>query len=246
MPRALILAAALLVPAATATAQTAPEGPAFSASVSPAKAPKKRSKPVSAVVTLGVDLPEADRKTPVRITVRLPRNVRLSGTGFPACPAEALVTSGEAGCPAGSQVGSAVVTGVLSTTTPTPVTWTARVYVASANALALSFKGLRPAVAEAPVRSGGRRLRIDVPPEIRSPTEGLSTYVTGVSLRFGATAATGSRAKRRIYRLVRLDGCPDDRTHDLAAEVAFARNDAGSGGLAARLATTVACRRQAP
>jgi hypothetical protein len=243
MPRALILAVALLVPAATAAAQTAPEGPALSASVSPSKAPKKRSKPVSATVGLGIDLPQADRKTPVRITVRLPRNVRLSGAGFPACPAEALVTSGEAGCPAGSRVGSAVVTGALSTSPPTPVSWTARVYVASADALALSFKGVRPAVAEAPVRSGGRRLRIDVPAEVRSPFEGLSTYVTGVSVSLGATYATGSGKKRKTYRLARLDGCPDDRTHDLAAEVAFARNDAGSGGTAARLATTVACRR---
>lgn len=239
-----VLAAALLLaPAAPAAAQTAPEGPSFSASVSPSKAPKKKSRPVSATLRLGVDLPQADRKTPVRITVRLPRNVRLSGAGFPACPAEALATGGEGSCPAGSRVGSAVVTGVLSTGTPAPVSWTAAIYVASADALALSFKGLRPAVEEAPVRSSGRRIRFDVPSEIRSPYEGLSTYVTGVSVSFGATRTTGSGKRKKTYRLARLDGCPDDRTHDLAAEVAFARNDAGSGGAAARLATAVRCRR---
>ena len=237
----IVLAAALLLaPAAPAAAQTAPDGPAFSASVSPRKAPKKKSKPVSATIRLGVDLPQAARKTPVRITVRLPANVRLSGAGFPTCPGEAIVTGGEGSCPAGSRVGSAVVTGVLSTPGATPVSWTAGVYVASADALALSFKGVRPAVSEATVRSHGRRLGIAVPSEIRSPYEGLSTYVTGVSLSFGASRKAG---KKKTYRLARLNGCPKDRTHDLAAEVAFARNIAGSGGAAARLATKVACRR---
>jgi hypothetical protein len=244
MPRpftALLLAAALLAPP-VAAAQTAPAGPALSASVSPSKAPKRKRAAVSATVRLGVSLPEADRKTPVRVTVRMPADVRLSGAGFPVCPAATLVASGEGACPAGSRVGSAVITAALSTPQPTPVSWTAHVYVASPTALVLSLRGVRSAVVEAPLRSHGRRLRLDVPPEVRAPDDGLSTYVSGLSVSLGASYATGSGKRRTVHRLATLDGCPADRTHDVAAEVAFARNDAGSGGAAARLAATVPCR----
>jgi hypothetical protein len=211
--------------------------------VSPSKAPRSKRKPVSATVGLDFELPQADRKTPLQITVRLPRNVRLGGGGFPVCPAETLATAGERGCPQGSRAGVAVLTGVLSTPDPTIVSWTAHVYVASADGLALAWRGLRPAIGAAAVRSHGRRLRVTIPRELRAPYEGLSTYVTGVSLRLGATYVAGSGKHRKVRRLATLDGCPADRTHDLAAEIAFVRNDAGGGGPAVRLTDAVRCRR---
>jgi hypothetical protein len=237
---ALAVALSLALPSGAAIAQTAE--PAFSAGVSPTKAGSKR-KPVSATVRVAVDVPAARRKTPTRMTVRMPANVRLSGSGFPVCPAAAIAAAGEGACPAGSRVGSAVVTGALSTPSPTPATWVARVYVASAGTLSIAFRGITTVPVEAAITGGRRRLRVDFPPEVRSPLEGLSTYVTGISLTFGGTRTTGSGRKKKLFRLATLNGCPKDRTHDLAAEVAYARNDAGSGGAADRLLASARCRR---
>src|SRR4051794_4629299 len=105
-------AAFAILPAGTAAAQT-DAVPVLTGAVSPSKGATAR-KPKSATVDLSVKLPVRPR-TVGRVTFRLPANVRLSGKDLPACPAAQIAELGEAGCPAGSRVGTIVLSGTLST-----------------------------------------------------------------------------------------------------------------------------------
>lgn len=242
-PSLIALAAAAAVALAAPAAADAQSTVTFDAGLSPSSGATKR-KPKSATVRLAVELPGSTRRTVGRVTFRLPTQLRLHGTGFPACPGTQVAAFGEASCPAGSRVGSMLVTGALGTTAAVPVAWTANVFVASATTLAIAFRGLTPAVIEARVTGSGRRLSLDLPEALRTPLAGFSAYTDGVSVSLGATRTTGSRKKRKTYRLLKLTGCPKDRRQRFAAEVAYAANEAGAAPASDVLAAASACRRR--
>jgi hypothetical protein len=237
---AVLATASALLPAGAAVAQTEPM-PVLGGKVSPSKGATPR-KPKSATVDLSVKLP-ARQRTAGRVTFRLPANVRLSGKGLLACPAARIAELGEAGCPAGSRVGTILLTGTLSTGDEPPVTWTGNIYPASSTAFAIVLKGLTSVAFEAPITGRGRRVTLTMPPSVREPYDGHFTHLDALSASVGATRTTGTGKAKKTHRLATLTGCPADRTHDFAAEVGYSANDAGSAAATERLADTAACRR---
>ena len=212
--------------AATAVAQYPLPVLTFDAGVTPTKAGTKK-KPKASKIRLSLAIPKESRVTADQLVFNLPRHVRLSGSGFPFCPATELDSTKDPNkCPKGSKVGTGAATAAFGPNL-TPINFDVTFFAGSRNELGIWLqakglpisKGLRGIVSKAGTPYGSK-LTVDIPPELQKQL-GAFVYLTGISATVGGT--NGKKGKKR-RNLVTTIGCPADKKHRFEARVRFVPN----------------------
>ena len=220
-----IAALAALVVAAPATAQYPLPDLTFDASLTPTKAGTKK-KPKNSKVRISLAIPREARVTADQFVFNLPRHVRVSGKGFPKCPATQLdSTKDPSKCPRRSRVGTGTATVVLGNST---VQLNLTFFVGSARELAVWVEAVGLPIQKALRAQIGRagspffhKLTIDVPQEVYQPLPNVYSNITNLQATIGAH--NGKKRKKR-RNLITTRGCPADRLHRFEARVRFIAN----------------------
>jgi hypothetical protein len=180
-----VVASTSLALAAGAIAQ-APEA-TLKAKVSPSNAGTKR-KPTNTTLNFKVTMNKPGT-TVEFIDLGLPRGLKMSGKGLKRCSQATLETVGPTGCPAGSKAGPPGTATAVLGTGPGASNLTFRVepFVQDNNTLLIYVAGLETLV-QSPIKgeitSEGRKLRIQIPPELRQPVPGTDASLTGLDQTF--------------------------------------------------------------
>jgi hypothetical protein len=213
--------------AAVAVAQTYPLPVlTFDASVTPTKAGTKK-KPKASKVRVKMAIQKEARVTADQITFNLPRNLRMSGSGFPTCPATELNSTKDPNkCPKGSKVGAGTANAAFGPQL-IPIPFTVQLFAGSNNEIAVwlqsSGVGIQTAIRGIISKAGtpyGQKLTIDIPETLQKQL-GAFVYLTGLEATIGAT--NGRTGKRR-KNFVTSNGCPSDKKHQFEARVRFVPN----------------------
>jgi hypothetical protein len=220
---AALVAVMSLALAAVALAQNpdpSTTAPTVTGSISPAKAGTK-SKPKPSTLKLFVKNNRTDA-TVSTITISLPKNLKLSGTGFPVCTAATLNSKGKAGCPAGSKAGTGTANAVVGPGRA-PIKFSNDVYIGGKNTIVFYVQQVGGTVRKAlnaPItRAGGKygqKLTVKIDPDLQQPAPGVFSSLVDLK----ATV----KAQRRGKSLVTTTGCPTDRKHRTGVKFAFAPN----------------------
>jgi hypothetical protein len=178
-----VAASATLALAAGAIAQTSDAE--LTATASPKDAGTKR-KPKNTKLTfeLTVDKPGTTVQT---ITLKLPKQLKLSGKGLGRCNFDDLNAGGPAACPAKSKAGPVGEAHAAAGPARAPVDFTVTPFVEDSNTLMFylsSTIGLQQAI-RGEITSKGRKLTIGIPPELRHPGN-LDSSLTGLKQTFSA------------------------------------------------------------
>jgi len=238
---------ALLAMGGTALAQTPPADLAVTVNgkASPSKAGTKK-KPKNVSVKIAFEANKESRKTVSQIVFYLPKNLKLSGSGFKTCTAQQINGQGEASCPKGSKVGSGTATAVLGVN-QTPLQFTNNVYVGGKNSIALALKGTVDIAFEGTITKASgaysQKLTVDIPPQVQSPAPGLFSYITGVDTTIKGSASKGKGKKKKKYAFASVNGCPKDKTHDFGVQLNYVANDAGAAGSSEIFTGTSPCKK---
>jgi len=194
--------------------------PTVTGSVSPARAGTK-SKPRASTIKLFVKNNRTDA-TVSRITIFLPKDVKLSGKGFPFCTAATLNSKGKVGCKAGTKAGSGTASAVVGPGRA-PLKFTNTVYIGSANSLVFYVEQVGGTVRKAltaPITSAGgkfgRKLVINIPPDLQQPAPGVFASLVDIKATIKAT--------RRTSSLASTTGCPTGRKHRIGVTFGFTPN----------------------
>jgi hypothetical protein len=226
----LTAALAIMMMAAVAAVAVAQNYPlpvlTFDGNLTPTKAGTKK-KPKASKITVKMSIPKESRVTADQIVFNLPRNVRMSGSGFKFCPSTELdATKDPTKCPKGSQVGTGTASAAFGPQL-TPLVFDVTIFAGSRNELGIYLiaRGLpvRKAVRGVISKAGtpyGQKLTIDIPAELQKQL-GAFVYLTGLDATIGGSnAAKGKKRKN----LVTTNGCPKDKKHRFEARVRFVPN----------------------
>jgi hypothetical protein len=231
-----VVASVSLAVAVGAVAQE-PES-SFSASVTPSDAGTKR-KPKNTTLNFDVSLNKPGT-TVEFIDLGLPKGLKMSGKGLKRCSSETLEFEGPDACPKGSSAGpEGTATAVLGTgPTASPLTFKIRPFVGDNDTLFIYVAGLETLV-QAPIRGEitgkGRKLRIQIPQELRQPVEGTDASLTGIDQTF--------KGKRGKNYLVSSRGCKN-RKHKFTGKLTFTeRADGAPVPGPVSLATSAPCKK---
>jgi hypothetical protein len=213
-----VVASVSLAVAAGAVAQE-PES-TFKATVSPKDAGTPR-KPKN--TKLGFQMTVNKPQTTVQfIDLVLPRGLKLSGKGFRRCSLDTIGRDPSL-CPTGSKAGPIGEAEAVLGANNTPLHFTVQSYVVNSTTLGFYVAedtGLQvQAPLEGTISNKGRRLRIEIPFELRQPVPGLDASLTGLKQTF-----SGKRGKRYIVSSV---GCKK-RTHKFRATLTFSARADGA------------------
>jgi hypothetical protein len=218
------LAAALSIAVASLALAQSPDpsttAPDVTATVSPAKAGKKK-KPKNSTLKLFVKNNKTDA-TVDTITVFIGKNVKLDGKGFKYCTADTLNGKGQTACPAGSKAGSGTAHAVVGPG-HSPVAFTVDAYVGSKSSIIFYTqqvggtvrKGLVGKVSKASGKFGSK-IVITIDPDLQQPA--TNVYSSLVDLK------TTIKAKKGKHFLVSSTGCPSDKKHRFGVKFHFNPN----------------------
>jgi len=209
-----------LAVAAVAVAQTPPAPPAqdFTAKLSPNKTGTKK-KPRYTRFTFDVKNNRESQTTISKIELTLPRGVRISGRGLPSCPLATLAARGPAGCPAGSKAGTGTADAFLVTPQQTEVHFTEQFFVGGTNSMTIFLQqtgGTVTKALEGKITQGGRKMTIEVPPDLRSPAPGLYSALERLEGTIGARRGRNS--------FVAITSCPSSKRLRVASRLTYVPN----------------------
>lgn len=178
--------------------------------VTPAKAGTKAKPPVNGRLVDVFNVNKDSNTSLKRIEYTIPKNIKLSGAGFPTCSADAVNQSGESVCEdgkaKGSQVGTGKATAYLgSGPTATPIEFLVKVYVAGPKALTLSLTSNVTNVAF-PATISGQTVGFDIPENVQQPVPGLFSYVTSVTADLGRSPGIPASIKKKKTVKVKVNG----------------------------------------
>src|SRR4051812_36603449 len=184
-----LTAVALFATAAVALAQV----PALSVNVTGGVSPSKggtKKKPKNGKLALKFDANAESRTTVSTITFYVPKDLKLSGTGFKTCTADQINAGGpsDANCPKGSKLGSGTASALLGPK-QSPLAFTTQVYAAGKNAIALYLQGTGgnsvnvafPGPISKASGPYGQKITVNIPTAVQQPVPGLFSYITSVS-----------------------------------------------------------------
>jgi len=237
----LIVALAAVLSIAVAAIAVAQSAPTLTTKVTPTKAGKK-SKPKGATFTLDAKTNRNDA-TASSIIITLPKNVRLSGKGFPTCTATQINDgAGAASCPAASKIkapaGKQYPSSAEAVYGPakTPTTFNIDVYVGGKNSLTFHVQGLVTKAINAPITGGksGQKLTINIPPDLQQ----IGPLNAGLT-RIQATL----KAKRGKNNLVSTIGCAS-RKHRTGLKFVFNPNVQYPATGSSSASDTSACKKK--
>ncbi len=246
--------AAMLALTVPAVAQTPDRITSASLKITPAKGgTAKKPKNGKLTVTFAVD--PTSRTTADRINFFVPKNLKLSGAGFPACSAERINLEGIGACSSRSLVGTGrAEVSVGSTAAAGPPAsvgaYDVDVYAGGKSKLALYLSG-GPAEVEAfdaPITKGGGKYgqKIGVViPETAQSTAGLDVYLTNLTTTIGGKKSTVRKGgKKRTVFFASLTGCPKNGRHLGAVNLSFVANQSSTASGTSNTAQgTSACRK---
>ena len=231
------LAAVLSIALASiALAQNA--APDVTATISPAKAGKKK-KPKNSTLKLFVKNNQTDA-TVDTITVLLGRNIKLNGKGFKYCTAATLNTKGQSACPSGSKAGGGTAHAVLGPG-HAPISFTVDAYVGSKNTIIFYTqqkngtvrKGLVGKVSKASGKYGSK-IVIKIDDDLQQPA--LGVFSSLVDLR------TTIKAKKGKHYLVSTTGCTRKK-HNFGVKFNFRPNGTFPATGSTQGTTTSSCKK---
>jgi hypothetical protein len=232
-----VVASVSLAVAGGAIAQD-PES-SFSAKVKPADAGTK-NKPKNTTVRFNVGLNKPGT-TVEFIDLTMPKGLKMSGKGFKRCSAATLAVQGPDGCPAGSKAGPQGTATAMLGTGPeaSPLTFEIYPFVQSNDRLLIYVKGLETVV-QSPnvlgrITNNGRKLRIQIPPELRQPVPGVDASLTSIDQTF--------KGKVGKNFLVSSTGC-QNKKHKFSGKLTFTtRADGAAVPPPVSLSTTAPCKK---
>jgi hypothetical protein len=231
---------AVLAMAAVAVAQLPPPDMKVTGSGTPTKGgtPKK---PKNAMVKTGFTIAAESKKTATSLTFYIPKNVKLSGKGFPSCATATIDQKGADKCPKGSEVGSGSATAVVDNPRM-DIDFKVRVFNGGGNKITMFLtsdilsKALAGTISKAPAPYG-QKVVVPIPPDVQQPIPGLYPSITGVTAILGPAKVTktvtkkvkvkGKRVKKKVkqsYFFASLTGCPANKKHTFGARVDFGPN----------------------
>jgi hypothetical protein len=231
------LAAVLSIAMASiALAQNA--APDVTATISPAKAGKKK-KPKNSTLKLFVKNNQTDA-TVDTITVLLGRNIKLNGKGFKYCTAATLNTKGQSACPSGSKAGGGTAHAVLGPG-HAPISFTVDAYVGSKNTIIFYTqqkngtvrKGLVGKVSKASGKYGSK-IVIKIDDDLQQPALGVFSSLVDLQ--------TTIKAKKGKHYLVSTTGCTKKK-HNFGVKFNFRPNATFPATGSTQGTTTSSCKR---
>jgi hypothetical protein len=215
-----------------ATAQT--PGADLDVKVTPTNAGTKK-KPKNSSLALEIVNGDTTR-TMNRLTITLPRTVKLSAKGLTRCSEDTLEASGPSECPRAARLGKGLATAKLGVNTDAPQDLTFDVTPVILGAKKLGFYLAArelPVNVLAPGRISGRKLIIDVPQTAQQPAPG--TWAGLVSLE----AKLGARKGKNF--LLSTTGCTRKK-HKVKAALTFVDNGVSDAGTV-NASTTSKCKK---
>jgi hypothetical protein len=235
--RKLLIGAALLAVAAVpalAFAQNPAPVVTNDVTISPSKAGTS-SKPKSAKFKFKV-VNSADSKATVKqIVLDLPKGVKLDGTKLPACSADDFVAN--AGCPSNTKLGTGVSYAFIVAPTPAPdcvgsngaasgcLTFDTTFYVGGKSALTVALQQ-RGGPAFPPltgkITNSGRKLTINIPPELQQPVPGTFSALLQLSGSFERSKTVSGKK----YAFVSTTSCPSSKKWAVKSKLVYAANTA--------------------
>jgi hypothetical protein len=174
----------------------------LTATASPTKTGTKK-KPKN--VKLGFDLKVDKPGTTVEvIELLLPKGTKMSGKGFKKCNADDLVATGISACPRGSKAGPKGSANAAVGPAGAPLNLDVYPFVEDSNTLLFYLSqigGGVQTVVKGEITSGGRKMAITIPAELRKPG-GLDATLTSIDQTF-----SGKGSKKKSY-IVSSTKCP--------------------------------------
>ena len=233
--RKLLIGAAVLAVVAIPTVALA-QNPApvvtGEAKITPSKAGTTK-KPKAAKFSFKIVNSAASKTTVRRLQTELPKGVKLSGNKLTACSADDFVAN--AGCPSASKLGTGVSYAFIVAPTPAPdcvgtngaaagcLTFDTTFYVGGKNAITVALQQ-RGGPAFPPltgkISNGGRKLVIDIPPELQQPVPG--TY--SALLQLSGTFSRSKTVKGKKYSFVSTTSCPSSKKWSVKSTLFYAPN----------------------
>lgn len=234
---------AMLVAAAVALAQTSPSPVQLTGKVTPSKGGSKK-KPKNAKLKLTFQVPAESQSTIKTVTYSLPKNIKLSGKGFPTCSQSALADGKK--CSKKSKVGTGTATALLGTQ---PLNFTFDIYAGSSKTITLKLvtDDLPSFVAYFPGKIKGSKLTVNIPKAVQQPVPGAYSYVTSISAVIGAhvkkRVGHGKHKRSKTYYFAALNGCPAKKTHNLAVSLDLTANPNPPAQTPLKASATSPCRK---
>lgn len=206
------------------------------------KAKKKAAKKAkNATLNVKFDVNAESNTTLNKITYAIPPSIKLNGTGFKTCSADAINQSGESVCPKGSQVGTGAATALLGPGR-IPLTFTVSVYNSGAKSLALYLKTSLFTIA-IPATITGQDLSFDLPKAVYSPVTNLYSYVTSVTANIGDAKVKTGKGKKRKTRFYATQKKCKSKTHAFGVTLGLQANPDPPPSPTASGATTSPCKK---
>lgn len=192
--------------AAVAVAQYAIPTVTVTAGTTPAKGGSKK-KPKNAATKIRFDVNPDSNSTLAGIDYGIPKNLRVSGKGFPKCSASTVNAKGEGACPKNSKVGTGGATTLLGPG-KAQIQFAVGVYANGKRGLTLALKQ-DPAPANGgvqvafPATIKKNRVAFEIPANVQQPAPGLYSYVTTVEANLGPAKI---RKTVKVKKTVRRNG----------------------------------------
>ncbi len=225
---AALVAVLSLALAAVALAQNpspSSTAPSVTGTISPSKAGTK-TKPKASTVKLFVKNNRNDT-TVSSIVIFLPKNVKVSGKGFPVCTAATLNTKGATACPAGSKVGTGTAHAVVGPGRA-PIQFTNDAYVGGKSSLVFYVQQKGGTVRKAlnsPITSAGgkfgQKITVKIDPDLQQPAPGVFSSLVDLQATI--------KAKRGKNSIATTTGCPTDKKHRVGVTFKFTPNSTFPG-----------------
>jgi hypothetical protein len=192
-----------------AVAQT-PEA-SSTVTLTPKKAGTKK-KPKSQKLRLQITNNNAQRSAS-KITITLPKTLKVSGKGFAKCTAAMLDANGKGACPKKSKVGKGTATALLGVNTATPqnLTFDLTAFVGGTKAINFYLEGRElPVNFNTPGKISGRKLTITIPkqpgqqpaPGVWAGLKTIDSTLQGKIKKHILIGATGCKNKKQPFSTV--------------------------------------------
>jgi hypothetical protein len=148
---------------------------------------KKKPKNLKVGFKLEVDKPGTTVEV---IEMLLPKGTKISGKGFKKCSVDDLIATGVTGCASGSKAGPKGTANALVGPQSAPLNLDVYPFVEDANTLLFYLSqqgGGVQTVVKGEITSGGRKMAITIPDELRKPG-GLDATLVGIDQVFSGKA----------------------------------------------------------
>jgi len=242
-----------LAMAVPAVAQTPDRLMSASLKVTPAKGGSAK-KPKNAKLTFVFNVDPNSRTTASSTNYFVPKNVKLSGVGFPACSANKINNAGVGACAPKSLVGTGVASVAVGSTDafgpPAEVPpYQVQVYTGGPKKLAIYLYDGPAEVAafDAPITNAGgkfgQKIGVQIPKSAQT-VAGLDVYLTSLTTTIGGkSTVVKKKGKKKTLYYASLTGCPKGKKHLGAVNIGFVGNQASpASGTSNTIQTTSSCR----